>query len=78
MEVMTQTEKATLIQQELDELEEQLVMLEGKMIKPSQCYRFSLNPPYVLYNTNCPDKLMEQIEGILLKYKEIHEAGNQP
>jgi len=77
MEVMTQAEKTTLLQQELDELENQLIMLDGKMIKPSQCYRFSVNPPYVLYNTNCPDKLMEQIEGILVKYKNNHAAGQQ-
>ena len=73
MELITYKEKAGLIQQELDELEEEAVLLDGKLVKPSQCYRFSANPPYILYNTNCPEDLMEKIEAILFKYKNADE-----
>jgi len=74
MELTGFKEKASLIQQDLDELEGELVLLNGKYIKPSQCYRFIGSPPHVLYNTNCPEHLMERIEAILLKYKNIHEG----
>jgi hypothetical protein len=39
-------------------------------MKPSQCYMFSLNPPYILFNTNCPDLLREKLLAILRKYFE--------
>lgn len=70
-------QNAALIQQALTELEEQPVLLGGKLVKPSQCYRFSATPPHVLYNTNCPDELMEKIETILSKYKNTHEGLTQ-
>ena len=61
------------IQMELDALEHLPVTIEGKMMKPSQCYHFSTDPPRVLYNTNCPDELMQKIEAILEKYKAKSE-----
>jgi len=73
MEVIRYKETGSLIQYELGKLEKKLVLLDGKLIKPSQCYRFSANPPYILYNTNCPEELMEEIETILLKYKDKNE-----
>ncbi len=73
MALFIHKEKTSLIQEELDKLEGQLILLDGKLIKPSQCYRFSGNPPYVLYNTNCPEDLMKKIEDILAKYKDVHE-----
>jgi hypothetical protein len=57
-----------LLQRELDRLDEEPVLLGGQLVKPSDCYRFSSNPPHVLYNTNCPEALMEKIEYILSKY----------
>jgi hypothetical protein len=73
MEVIRYKETGSLIEYELEKLEKKLVLLDGKLIKPSQCYRFSSNPPYILYNTNCPEELMEEIETILLKYKDKNE-----
>jgi hypothetical protein len=63
------TEKLNWIQQELDGLEKKLVLLDGKLVKPGQCYHFSCTPPHILYKTNCPEELMEKIEAILSKYK---------
>jgi len=74
METTSYPEKAGFIQQALNELEHEPVLLNGKLVRPSQCYRFSTNPPYVLYNTNCPEHLMERIEAILLKYKNANEG----
>ncbi len=74
MDTAGSQQKAGLIQQALNELEQEPVLLGGKLVKPSQCYRFSATPPHVLYNTNCPDQLMEKIEAILLKFKNAHEG----
>ncbi len=76
MEVSSLNESASLIWHELEELEKNPVLLNGKFVNPSQCYRFFINPPYVLYNTNCPDDLMDAIEAILLKYKKDIEIGS--
>ena len=62
-----------LIQQELNLLDEQPILLNGKLVKPSQCYHFSADPLHILYNTNCPDELMTKVEAILLKHKHLDE-----
>jgi hypothetical protein len=46
-------------------------------MKPSQCYTFSLNPPHVLFNTNCPDSLREKVPAILLKYFKEWEVRTE-
>jgi len=74
MELSAQNENLSLIRRELEELEKEPVMLDGKLVKPSLCYRFFANPPYVLYNTNCPEDLMTAVEAILLKYKKAIEV----
>jgi hypothetical protein len=74
MELSVHTGASGLIRQELDWLDKQLVLLDGKLVKPSQCYRYAVHPPYVLYNTNCPEHLMETIESILLKYRPADEG----
>lgn len=74
MAVFIHENNEVLLQQELQQLDEELVLLNNQLVKPSTCYRFTGNPPHVLYNTNCPETLMEKIEGILTKYKATHEG----
>ena len=74
MSISVDDNHSSLLQQELDHLDEELVLLGGQMVKPSTCYRFSGTPPHVLYNTNCPETLMERIENILAKYSVSHEG----
>lgn len=63
------------VQAELDELDHDLVEIDGAQIKPSQCYRFETNPAHVLFNTNCPDSLKEKVQSILAKYIPADESG---
>ena len=56
------------IKADLNELDQELVEVEGSRLKPSQCYRIGVNPLHVLFNTNCPDNLKEKVEAILFKY----------
>jgi hypothetical protein len=55
--------------QELELLEKNPVLLDGKLIKPSGCYRLTGNPPKLIYNTNCPDELKKKVDEILLKFQ---------
>ena len=66
---LSKHETLTSIPQELAQLEQSLVMLGGKLVKPSDCYRLSGNPPRVIYNTNCPDYVKDKVEIILSKYQ---------
>jgi hypothetical protein len=61
------------IKADLSELDRIEVDVEGRQLKPSQCYRFGLNPVHVLFNTNCPDDLKEKVRAILSKYIPDHE-----
>jgi hypothetical protein len=56
------------IRAELDLLDDELLPMEGKFLKPSQCYYLDADPPYVLFNSDCPEAWREKIEIILLKY----------
>jgi len=61
---------------ELKELDKEPVEFDGIRMKPSQCYTVSLNPPHVLFNTNCPDSIRDRVLAILSKYfKETHKEG---
>ena len=53
---------------ELGELDRHFVEIDGRQLKPSQCYRFEVDPAHVLFNTNCPEGLKEKIQAILSKY----------
>ena len=71
--------KAAIIAQlkaELNELDREMVDIDGVRVKPSQCYRVDLEPVHVLFNTNCPDELKQKIESILAKYRS-DETGTQ-
>ncbi len=65
-------ESSRSIMKELALLDESPVPVKGLLIKRSECFRLSGNPPQVIYNTNCPDDLREKVEAILLKYRNIH------
>ncbi|MEI9947160.1 MAG: hypothetical protein WDN26_23460 [Chitinophagaceae bacterium] len=53
---------------ELNDLDLQPLMVEGKMIKPSQCFRYETDPLHFMFNTNCPDELKERVNAIFGKY----------
>jgi hypothetical protein len=65
------------VKAELNELDHQLVDVEGNQLKPSQCYHFDTSPLHVLFNTNCPDSLKEKINSILSKYISQDEDRTQ-
>ena len=62
------------IQTELNELEKETVQIDGTHMKPSQCYRFSLKPVHLLFNTNCPDSLRQKVLAIFEKYNLKEEV----
>jgi hypothetical protein len=53
---------------ELGELDLHFVEIDGIKLKPSQCYRFEADPAHILFNTNCPEDLKQQIQSIFSKY----------
>lgn len=61
-------EVASLIKEELKKLDESNVVVDGKNIKPCNCYYFDSNPLHVLYNINCPESLKREIERIIKTY----------
>ena len=63
---------ASRIKEELKELEKTEVEANGVRMKASQCYHFETDPPHVLFNTNCPSSLKEQIQTILSRH--IHRT----
>lgn len=62
------TELLYQVQAELAKLDHELVEIDGKQLKPSQCYHLETDPAHVLFNTNCPESLKEKIQAILFKY----------
>jgi hypothetical protein len=59
---------ASQIKEALSALEREWVQVDGIRMKPSQCYHFEMDPPHVLFNTNCPEDLKEKVESILTRY----------
>jgi hypothetical protein len=64
------------IQEELKQLDNEPVIIDGIQLKPSQCYHLDTDPAHVLFNTNCPQSLKERIEAILDKYSQSNETGS--
>jgi hypothetical protein len=62
------------VKAELGELDRSLVEIDGIKLKPSQCYRFDVDPAHVLFNTNCPDELRRKVQSILSKYIKADEG----
>jgi hypothetical protein len=56
------------IRAELNLLDKEMVSVDDRQLKPSQCYRIELDPVHVLFNTNCPDDLRAKVQSILSKY----------
>jgi len=56
------------IDQELAVLDNEPVLVEGVMLKPSHYYYVGKNPRHILFNTNCPGTLKQRIEAILKRY----------
>jgi hypothetical protein len=54
---------------ELAELDRETIIVDGKTLKPSQCYHVGTDPTHVLFNTNCPDELREKVSRVLAKYR---------
>jgi hypothetical protein len=63
------------LQEELTELDREIVEIDGARFKPSQCYRLDIDPPHILFNTNCPDELKQKVQAILSKYIPHVETG---
>jgi hypothetical protein len=59
----------------LNALDSELIDIEGNRLKPSQCYHLGIQPPHVLFNTNCPESLKEKIQAIMAKYLPPDESS---
>ncbi|MBO9658634.1 MAG: hypothetical protein J7527_07390 [Chitinophagaceae bacterium] len=57
-----------LIKTELADIELEWVEIDGKKLKPSQCYKLLTDPVTILFNTNCPDSLRKRIQAIIARY----------
>ncbi|MBV9988717.1 MAG: hypothetical protein JO301_13645 [Chitinophagaceae bacterium] len=54
--------------QELEALDKETIEVDGKQLKPSQCYHIGVDPTHILFNTNCPSGLRDKINEILERY----------
>jgi hypothetical protein len=61
---------------ELNDLDKDLVEIDGTVLKPSQCYHFETNPVHMLFNTNCPEALKQKIQAILAKHLASYESSS--
>jgi len=59
------------LRSELQELDKTVIEVNGRKMRPSQCYYFGLQPFHILYNTNCPDSIKTRVDEIISKYR-IH------
>lgn len=65
------------LQFDLGELDRELVPVDGKMLKASQCFHVGLDPLHILFNTNCPDTLKEKVQSILSKHIPLENRPQQ-
>jgi hypothetical protein len=63
------------IKEALELLDIEPVEVDGKLLKASQCYHVDMEPPHVLFNTNCPDNLREKVNAILARYNGYNESS---
>lgn len=68
MHAIDRTEHQMLLE-ELDALDHETIEVEGRRMKPSQCYHVSVDPVHVLFNENCPESLKERVNTILKRYR---------
>ena len=60
---------------ELNELDNEVVEIDGTVLKPSQCYHFETDPVHLLFNTNCPEALKQKVNAIIAKHLPDYESG---
>jgi len=70
MQAALQPQQAQAIKAAMEELGQQTITVDGAKVEACNCYYFSLNPPHVLFNDNCPEVLKEEIRSIF-KYYEV-------
>lgn len=58
---------------ELNDPDRQLVTVDGRLVKPSQCFRYETDPLHYMFNTNCPKELKQQVQAIFKKHVLSHE-----
>ena len=65
------------LENELKLLDDEPVLIEGSLLKPSQCYHFETDPVHILFNTNCPDTLKERLKAIVNRHFPGYESSTQ-
>jgi hypothetical protein len=75
MESRLSNEHQQKLLKELKELENQSFEIDGKIVRPSQCYHWEADPAHLLYNTNCPPILKQKLDLIIAKYVPKHEGS---
>jgi len=76
MQQTTPQLQAQGIKKAMDDLGQQVLIIDGIPMEACKCYYYSLNPPHVLFNDNCPELLKENILSIFSYYQvELPLAG---
>ena len=65
------------IQEDLASPDRDLIKVNGKQLKASQCYHFETDPLHLLFNSNYPAQLRQKLNGILAKYIPGYEGSLQ-
>lgn len=65
---MIPEQTAEQIKKALDALDGRSITVGDARLAPSQCYRYSLDPLHLLFNTNCPDDLRHEVNAVFARY----------
>ena len=68
MEAAIEQGKQDAIKGAMEALGNNTITVDGVETQANRCYYFSLNPPHVLFNDNCPESLKESILSIFSYY----------
>ncbi len=77
MQQLSRPERLILIKNELRALDDHSIEVNGKTLKPSQCYHIGVSPAHIIFNTNCPETIRQQVQAILNKYIKEDENRSQ-
>lgn len=77
MQHLPRPERLIRIKNELHALDDHSVEVNGKILKPSQCYHVGVSPAHIIFNTNCPEAIKQQVQAILDKYIKEDENRSQ-
>lgn len=69
MQAAIQPQQAQALKHAMEQLGNQTVTIDGVEVEACKCYYFSLNPPHVLFNDNCPELLKQDIQAIFNYYQ---------